>query len=45
MLNFYDLGKPGTVSVMNQILWDVGIERFKTHRTRTVLKNRDKWDP
>jgi len=29
---------------MNRILWDVEIELFKTHITRTVVKNRDRWD-
>jgi len=43
MSHFYDLEKPGTFGVMNQILQDTGKDLFKTHKTgNRVIRSRNR---
>jgi hypothetical protein len=42
---FYDLGKPGTFGVLNQILRDFRTDLFKINIVGTVWENLDDWAP
>jgi len=43
MSHFYDLEKPRTFGVMNQILQDTGKDHFKTHKTgNRVIRSRNR---